>query len=80
MKPVKEKPRAVDRLCFHVHKVDERQTIEDAIQGGKHLTGVGKKAVTSNRLAGLLFDMLRLSTTDYEQAHKATPGWDVYIS
>jgi hypothetical protein len=77
MKPVKKK-RAVDRMHFHVHKVDQRRTIEDAMQGGKHLTGVGKKAVTSNRPAGSLFDVLRLSTTDYEKAKAAAPGWDVY--
>ncbi len=66
------------RVRFHVHKVDERRTIEDAMQDGKYLTGVDKKAVTSNRPAGSLLDTLHLSTTDYERAHKVAPGWDIY--
>ena len=36
------------------------------------------KAATSNRLSGPLFDTLHLSTSDYERARKAAPGWDIY--
>jgi hypothetical protein len=77
VQPIK-KGRAVHRVRFHVHKVDERRTIEDAMQGGKQLTGVSQKAVTSNHLSGSLPDYVRLIPSDFERAKAAAPGWDVY--
>lgn len=48
------------------------------MQGGKHLTGIGKKAVKSNHLSGPLLDPVYLTTSDFERAKAAAPGWDVY--
>jgi len=48
------------------------------MQGGKQLTGDGKKAVTRNHLPELLLDSIHLTTSDFERAKKAAPGGDVY--
>jgi Initiator Replication protein len=77
MQPIK-KGIAVHRMRFHVHKINERRSIEDAMQGGKQLTDIGKKAVISNHLSGLLPDPVRLKTSNFERAKAAAPGWDVY--
>ena len=62
-------------MRFHVKKVDQRQAFEDAMQGVSPA-----KVVTYQRLEPdrLLFNPVRLSTTDYEKAKAAAPGWDVY--
>jgi hypothetical protein len=77
MKPIK-KGRAVHRVCFQVHKVDERRCIEDAMQGGKQLTSGSNKAVTRNHLPEFQLGSIHLTTSDFERAKKAAPGWDVY--
>jgi hypothetical protein len=77
MQPIK-KGRAVDRVRFQVHKVDERRSIEEAMQGGKQLTDVGNKAKTSNHLSVPLFGSIHLKTSDFERAKAAAPGWDIY--
>lgn len=77
MQPIK-KGRSVHRVRFHVHKIDERLSIEDAMQGGKQLIGVGKKGVTSKYLSEPLLGSVHLTTLDYERAKAAAPGWDVY--
>ena len=69
MKPVK-KGRAVHRVCFHVHKIDERQTLEEAMQGGTLPKVACHHLEHSNPV--------RLSTTDYEKAKRVAPGWDIY--
>ena len=66
------------RIRFHVHKVDERRCIEDAMQTGKQLNGGSKKAVTRNHLPELQLDSIHLMTSDFERAKAAAPGWDVY--
>jgi hypothetical protein len=71
--PIK-KGRAVHRIRFHVHKVDERRSIEEAMRDGI----VPKLACQRSEPAGQLFNPVRLSTTDYEKAKAAAPGWDVY--
>jgi hypothetical protein len=68
MEPVK-KSRTVDRVYFHVHKVDERRAIEKAMRDG-----LPPKAVTYQSPE----QASRLSTTDYEKAKAAAPGWDIY--
>jgi hypothetical protein len=75
--PIK-KGRSVHRVRFQVHKVDERRCIEDAMQGGKQLTGGSKKAVTSNHHSEQLLDSVHLTTSDFELAKAAAPGWDIY--
>lgn len=77
MKPIK-KGRSVARVRFYIHKVDERRCLEDSMREGKHLTGVGKKAVTNNNLSRLRPEPVRLRTLDFERAKVAAPGWDVY--
>jgi hypothetical protein len=77
MQPIK-KGRAVHWVRFPVHKVDERRYLEDAMQGGKRLTGVSKKTATSYHLSEPLFEPVRLKTSDFERAKAAAPGWDVY--
>lgn len=65
MQPVK-KGKMVDRIRFTVNKVDERRALEEMMQG--------KSKSSSSRAE----EPLRLSTTDYEKAKAAAPGWDVY--
>jgi Initiator Replication protein len=73
MKPVKKR-RAVDRVRFHVKKVDQRLAIEKAMQDGI------SPNVACQRLesTGSLFNPVHLSTTDYEKAAASAPGWDIY--
>jgi hypothetical protein len=73
MQPIK-RGRAVDRVRFHVKKVDQRVAIEKAMQDGISPT-VACQRVEST---GPLFNPVRLSTTDYEKAAASAPGWDVY--
>jgi hypothetical protein len=77
MQPIK-KGRAVHRVRFRIKKVDERQVIEEAMQGNKPPQAVSKKAATSNHLSGPLSDPVRLRPSDFERAKAAAPGWDVY--
>jgi hypothetical protein len=72
-----KKGKVVDRVRFHVKKVNERQVIEKALQGSTPPT----KAVMckgSQPLPGLLSSSPHLSTSDYEKAKAAAPGLDVY--
>jgi hypothetical protein len=66
----------VHRIRFHVYKVDERRCIEDAMQTGKQLNGGSKKAVTRNHLPELQLDSIHLTTSDFERAKAAAPGWE----
>jgi hypothetical protein len=66
--PVK-KGKAVDRIRFTIHKIDERLALEEILQENKTSQ---YPEVSSN------LDPIRLSTTDYEKAKKAAPGWDIY--
>jgi hypothetical protein len=78
MQPIK-KGRSVHRIRFHVYKVDERRCIEDAMQTGKQLNGGSKKAVTRNHLPELQLDSIHSTTSDFERAKAAAPGWDIYV-
>src|SRR5918999_2566561 len=69
MWPVK-KGRMIDRIHFTISKIDERRGLGDAMQG--------KSKKNSSREERPLLATLRLSTTDYEKAKAAAPGWDVY--
>jgi hypothetical protein len=71
--PIK-KSRAVHRIRFHVHKVDERRSIEEAMRDGI----LPKVVCQRSEPAGPLFDPVRLKTSDFERAKAAAPGWDVY--
>jgi hypothetical protein len=75
MQPIK-KSRAVHRVQFHVKKVDQRRVIEEAMQSGIPLTKVA--TCRSSEADGPLFNPVHLSTTVYERARKAAPGWDIY--
>jgi hypothetical protein len=66
--PVK-KGKAVDRIRFTIHKIDERLALEEILQENK----TSQCPEVSSDL-----DPIRLSTTDYEKAKKAAPGWDIY--
>jgi hypothetical protein len=74
MEPVK-KGRSVDRVRFHIKKIDERRAIEEALQDN-----LPPKAVCPRLLEQptLRQPPVYLSTTDYEKAKAAAPGWDVY--
>ena len=67
MQPIK-KGKAVDRIRFTISKVDERRTLEEAIQG-KNSSLCDERPLSHS---------VRLSTSDYEKAKKAAPGLDVY--
>lgn len=73
MQPIK-RGKAVHRVCFHVHKIDERRALEEAMQNGIH-SGV---SCQHSEQTSLLLNPVRLSTIDYEKAKLAAPGWDVY--
>ena len=76
MQPVK-KGRAVDRVRFRVNKVNERQVIEKAMQDSTPPAKVvARKGLEP--LPGLHPGSVRLSTTDFEKAKRAAPGFDVY--
>jgi Initiator Replication protein len=70
VKPVK-KGRAVQRVLFHVHKIDERKAIEEAMHD--NITPL----VPRSQQVSLPLNP-RLSTTDYEKAKQTAPGWDIY--
>lgn len=73
MQPIK-KGKAVYRVRFRVHKVDERRALEEAMQ-----EGIAPKVTHQHsEQASLQFNPVRLSTTDYEKAKKAAPGLDIY--
>jgi hypothetical protein len=73
VKPIKI-GRAVHRIHFHVHKVDERQAIEEVMQENiaSIISHPDSKQASSDP------DSIRLSTTDYEKAKKAAPDLDIY--
>jgi hypothetical protein len=77
-----KKGRSVERVKLTVRKVDEREALEQAMQGKTPLLGAGgrkRKALPYRpESVGPLFDPIRLSTTDYERAREAAPGWDIY--
>jgi len=62
MCPIK-KGRAVDRICFTLHKTDDRACIESELK---------------NADIPLFSDPVRLSTSAFEKAREVAPGWDVY--
>jgi hypothetical protein len=64
-----KKGKAVDRIRFTIHKIDERLALEEILQENKTSQC---PEVSSDP------DPIRLSTTDYEKAKKAAPGWDIY--
>jgi hypothetical protein len=79
MKPIK-KGRAVERVRFHVQKVDQRRALEQALQENpspiKGGTSQSPRKAPKQAFPG--FNPVRLTTRDYERAGKAAPGWDVY--
>jgi len=81
MQPVKQ-GRAVDRVRFTVHKVDERRAFEEAIQGKTAWLNPGGRQPNAPSLGSESVeprvDHIRLSTSDYERAQAAAPRWDIY--
>lgn len=74
MEPVK-KGRAIERVRFTVHKVDERKLAEAALRQGRPIN----KALTACETDGPLFDnTILLKTETYEKAKSIAPGRDVY--
>jgi hypothetical protein len=73
MQPIK-KGRTVDRVRFHIKKVDQRRAIEAAMQDGKPPNVANRRLEYTRQF----FNSVHLTTTDYEKAAAAAPGWDVY--
>ena len=80
MQPIK-KGRAVHKIRFTVHKINERLQHEAALRSSELPNkgkGTRKKRSSTNDLESLP-DSIHLSTTDYEKAKKVAPGWDIYV-
>lgn len=62
--------RSVRQIRFTVRKIDERQIFEETLQK-KHYS-------LSQQEIGHSLGSIHLSTSDYENAKKVAPGWDIY--
>ena len=73
MEPVK-KGRAISRVRFSVHKVNERKLAEAALKQGR----LPNKVLVASEPGPLFEEAIFLQTETYQKAKAIAPGWDVY--